>query len=128
MAKMLPHDGRMILGGKGSLTPFNPSQTSSSETKPQNTARPDPMAPAMAYENQGSEIAMAVLPIDLGEYIRALIDARLRRFPNETRKCRMLQIIQEDKVRIAVEVREDMVLVDRMQRHVKWKEVCHVQP
>ena len=42
----LPHDGRMIMGGKGSLTPFNPNQTSSSETKPQNTTQPDPMAPA----------------------------------------------------------------------------------
>ena len=58
----LPHDGRMILGGKGSLTPFNLSQTSLSEAKPsQEQNSTDPMAPAavaIAYENQGSELVM----------------------------------------------------------------------
>ena len=88
------------------------------------SAQQDPMAPAAAYENQGREIAMATLPIDLVEYIRALTYARLRRFHNETRQCQMMQIVRKDKVRIEVEVPEEMVLAYRMQRYVEaMKEV-----
>ena len=45
----LPHDGRMIMGGKGSITPFSPSRTKPSETKQTAPAggRPDPMQPAV---------------------------------------------------------------------------------
>ena len=52
-------DGRMIMGVKGSVTPFNPSQTNSSEAKSTSepsSAQPDLIPPAaVAYENQGRE-------------------------------------------------------------------------
>ena len=49
----LPHDGRMIMGGRGSLIPFNPSQPSSSGVKPQNTAPSGDMSnPEVASKNQ----------------------------------------------------------------------------
>lgn len=46
----LPHDGRMIMGGKGSITPFNPSQTTSSAPKSGSA----PAAPAQTSPSSAS--------------------------------------------------------------------------
>jgi hypothetical protein len=55
----LPHDGRMILGGKGSLTPFNLSQNNSPAAKQQSTAPHDPMMPAaLSLEADLDKLAM----------------------------------------------------------------------
>ena len=59
----LPHDGRMIMGGKGSITPFSPNQTDSSKAKSQSSAQQDPMAPAVRTLEQGlQELLKAANP------------------------------------------------------------------
>ncbi len=46
---VVPHDGRMIMGGKGCITPFSLSRTKPSETKQNEpgSGKPDPMQPAV---------------------------------------------------------------------------------
>lgn len=58
-----------------------------------------------------------MLPTNVREYVLALVDAGLRRFPDETRQCRTLLIAPSVNQRVEVEVPDDMLQEERQHRH-----------
>lgn len=60
---------------------------------------------------------MPMLPTNVREYVLALVDAGLRRFPDETRPCRTLLIVSSANRRVKVDVPDDMLHEERQHRH-----------